>query len=129
MSKGLLPDDLVIAVLHYIKTRKRRFTADRERLHELFFDLKSEDPTPLKCLGFRERGLWPESSELDQAFANLEATGLLRRQNDTPRFYFIDPELDKAFRESVRSQMKSAQIEPARIRKLADTFISRAARG
>lgn len=124
MANHIFPDDIVIALLHRVKTGNRSFTADREKLHRIFFDLKSIDPKCMKVLGFRDRGLFPESTELDQVFSNLEATGLLQRQNEAPRCYFIQKELDSAYRAFVSKRIKSAGIKNTQVKKLAECFIA-----
>ncbi|MFX0200950.1 MAG: hypothetical protein ACFFCW_32930 [Candidatus Hodarchaeota archaeon] len=124
MANYIFPDDIVIAILHHVKTGDRSFTADREKLHRTFFRLKNSDPKSMKVLGFRDRGMFPESTELDQAFSNLEATGLLQRQNENPRCYFIQKELDGAYQDFVSKRIKSVGIKNTQVKKLAEDFIA-----
>lgn len=125
MANYIFPDDIVIAILHYVKTGNRSFTADRETLHRTFFNLKEIDPKSMKVLGFRDRGMFPESTELDQAFSNLEATGLLRRRNEAPRCYFIQDELDGAYRDFVSKRIRSVGIKNTQVKKLAADFFAK----
>jgi len=125
MANYIFPDDIVISILHHVKTGDRSFTADREKLHRTFFHLKSIDPKSMKVLGFRDRGMFPESVELDQAFSNLEATGLLLRKNDAPLCYFIQEELDGAYRAFVSKRIKSVGIKDTQVKKLAEDFIAK----
>jgi hypothetical protein len=126
---ALLPDDALVAVLHYFaEAGKSRFTADRQRLHEAFYELRQEHPDALASVGFRRRCFFPESSALDQALMNLEATGLLERQNLEPRWYSVKQvEVQEAFGRYVRREIDRAGIELAEFEKLAADFSRRVA--
>ncbi len=111
------PDDVVIAVLHELWRERgvQQFTADREQLHRAFFALKQRIPKLFAPLQFREKGLFPESEALDQALANLEASGLLRRHNEAPRCYLIQEQLGDSFSRFVSQRLEVAVLDEASI--------------
>lgn len=115
------PDDVVIAVLHGLWRERgvKQFTADREQLHRAFFALKQQTPELFAPLQFREKGLFPESEALDQALANLEASGLLRRHNETPRCYLIQEQLGDAFSRFVSHRLQAMALDEASIDRAA----------
>lgn len=125
----LYADDLLIAILyHALETpqlkKEPRFSADREFLHNTFFLLKQTAPDLLKPFRFREKGFFRESAALDQALSNLEATQLLTRHNDSPRYYFVHDSLKEAFDDFVAPALRAAQVSAENIKKLADTFVN-----
>ena len=73
---------------------------------------------------FRERELFPESVQLDQALSNLDATGLISRQNLTPRFYYFEDSLDSSYTKFSKEILHAAGIEEEEIEKVA-THISK----
>jgi len=121
------PDDVVIAILHFAFPEAQpsaQFTADRERLHRAFHNLRNLDPGALVGLGFRTKHLFPESRALDQAISNLESTGLLERRNEEPREYFVMKDLHTAYDARTRKRLAAARIGRSRCevlgRKLQD---------
>ena len=120
----VLADEVLIAILHFFRADMKcdKFTADREILHNAFFELRQQDPDALAGIGFRERYLFHESAALDQALSNLEATGLLERKNEAPRWYFLSDELDEAFNHNVRPSLEKSRIKPERFKPLAKSF-------
>lgn len=87
-------DDLLVGIFCYLRQNSdiKKLTADREILHKAFYAVKVKFPDKMTTFTFREREQFPESAQLDQALSNLDATGLISRQNLTPRYYlFEDP--------------------------------------
>lgn len=122
----LMPDDAVIALLHFslpAEEAQLTFTADRETIHRVFYDLRQEAPEALGQLRFRKRYLFPESRALDQALSNLEATGLLRRKNEAPRLYFVGKAIHHAYERFVAERLQQSDIEEVRFEKLAASFL------
>lgn len=109
-TNTLYPDDLVIAILHAVpKTGERRVTADRRQLHQAFFELRGDFPF-LTTFCFRNKGYFPESETLDQAFSNLEASGLLERRNETPKYYYVLNQLDRSFDLYIKKRLEENGI-------------------
>jgi len=122
---SLTPDETLIALLYFLGDPNRsviKFRADREAIHRAIYNLRESDPKALRSLPFRQRYFFPESYSLDQALANLEATGLLERRNDEPRYYFVVPALREAFLDFVAGSLKRDRIRPRRFEKLASSF-------
>ena len=69
-------DDILVGIFAYLNKGNRQFYHDRQRVHEFFYEQKSLYSV-LKDVPFRTKGLFPESRELDQAYSNLVASGLL----------------------------------------------------
>lgn len=118
----LFPDDVVIAILHGVHSYRRRFTTDREQLHSAFYELKQNMPELLGAFRFRNKGLFPESDTLDQALSNLESSGLLHRHNDTPRFYFIQSNLDDSFSKFVKPRLTAEGVDEDKLNLAAAKF-------
>jgi hypothetical protein len=120
---GIVADDVLVGVLHYLPIGEARcFTADRQSLQDAFHTLKMRFPTTLRVIGFRSAGGFTESAALDQAFSNLEATGLLQRQNNEPRFYFVQQVVDEAYERFAAVRLRGAGIDEAQLRRLAEEF-------
>lgn len=96
MLMPLTAEDVVVGIFYHLKKRDTKtVSADRESLHRWFFTLKREIPQIMTVFTFRDREQFPESAQLDQALSNLDASGLISRQNITPRYYkFEDPLVD-----------------------------------
>jgi hypothetical protein len=111
----VFPEDIVIAVLHSIKPGQtdRRITADREKLHTFFCTFSDRSERLRGLFRFRDKGFFPESEALDQALSNLEAGGLLTRQNAAPRYYFIQPSLDASFEQDIRPTLGRLGVDQA----------------
>jgi hypothetical protein len=113
-------DDIVLAVLHNLRPESGRFTANREAVQRAFHAVKSSFPEQLRPLSFRLKGFFPESLGLDQALANLEASRLLHRQNETPLFYEIDPDISTSYELFVKSRLEKCGISVEQTREMAD---------
>lgn len=118
MATSLQPDDVLIAVLYHVG-KGQEFTADRERLHRIFFQLKQQHRDCLAPIRFRDRGLFPESAGLDQALSNLEATGLLLRKNDAPRFYYVQEALRQAYEQFVQPRLQRLRFHTGQFQDIA----------
>ncbi len=113
MDLQLMPDDILVAILYCLPERgnMRKFTADRERLHRAFYGLRDTFPELLADFRFRNRDGNMECDALDQALSNLEASGLLRRQNDTPKYYIVQEGLIRAFTKFVRPILSAKAVD------------------
>ena len=91
-------EDLVVGIFYNLQQHdKQKLTADRETLHRAFFNAKAKFPRIMALFTFRDREQFPESSQLDQALSNLDATGLISRQNVTPKYYRFEAPLESTF--------------------------------
>ena len=121
MNMPITAEDVIVGVFYYMKKSKiDRLTADREKLHRTFHDIKKDYPEVLSLFSFRERELFPESIQLDQALSNLDATGLISRQNLTPRYYHFEDSLDSSYTKFSKEILRSAGIKEEDIQKVAD---------
>jgi len=121
----VLADDALVAILHFLPKKKGRFNADRKVIHETFAELSKEFPGPLGGIEFRQQYLFPDSPELDQALSVLEASHMLTRVNNTPRFYFVQEAVHDAFRLYVKKDLKTANVSPQVYREIAKKFAER----
>jgi len=98
MLMPLTADDVVVGIFYYLKQNdKNKLTADREKLHRIFFEMKEKYPIVMNVFGFRDREHFPESAQLDQALSNLDASGLISRQNHAPKYYYFQDPLASSF--------------------------------
>lgn len=114
MNTPLTADDVVVGIFYHLQTKKKNtITADRERLHKVFFELKKTKPHTMACFSFRDRGQFPESPELDQAISNLDATGLISRYNVSPRYYQFETALTDNYMHFSKEVLRVAGISEA----------------
>lgn len=113
-------DDIVLAILHHLRSKSERFTANREALQRAFHATKSAFPQQLRLLSFRTKGFFPESLGLDQALANLEASRLLHRQNEAPLFYEIDPDISASYERFVKGRLEALGLSVEQTRQITD---------
>lgn len=98
MLMPMAAEDVVVGIFRQIKQHdKAKLSADRETLHTLFYEMKLKYPEIMSVFTFREREQFPESSQLDQALSNLDAAGLISRQNFTPRYYSFEDPLERSY--------------------------------
>jgi hypothetical protein len=121
---SLSPGETVVAVLHYYRetTKEVKLTADREALQRAFYGLRKSHVGIVNSVAFVNRGLFPESTRLDQAISNMEAAGLLRRFNRTPRFYEIQESLEEAFEKYVKPKLTKAKIAESVMTEISTEF-------
>lgn len=116
----LTADDVVSGIFYHIKKHKKEIlSADRENLHTTFYNIKKKYPDVMLLFTFRLREHFPESSQLDQALSNLDASGIITRQNMTPRYYHLEGALDKSYEKFSKALLKKAGINESRIEEVA----------
>jgi len=123
MLMTLTPDDVLVGIFYFLgdfeHNENRRVTTDREKIHKAFFNLKQKYPTLMNNFTFRDRGEFQESSELDQALSNLDASGLISRFNLTPRFYVIEKLLENNYSSFVKKILINSGINEDDLKKAA----------
>jgi len=119
------PEYIISAILHFLPRDKRRFTADRERLHKFFYDMKKKYPGLLQNIRFRERYPFPESRALDQALANFEAAGLLLRKSNMLEYYYIKDEMDNYFETFAKTRLCREGLNCKALKNLTSEFVIR----
>ena len=116
-------EDVIVGILFHMKKRKiNRLTADREKLHSAFYKMRDKYPQVMSFFSFREREVFPESIQLDQALSNLDATGLISRQNLTPRYYSFEDSLGNSYKNILKYILPAAGIKEDQLKKLADNI-------
>lgn len=111
MLMPLTAEDVVVGIFYYLKQHdKNKLTADREILHRTFFRMKETYPQVMNVFGFRNREHFPESSQLDQALSNLDASGLISRENHAPKYYFFKEPLSFSYDKYSKSILAQAGI-------------------
>jgi hypothetical protein len=114
-------EDVLVGIFyHFKKQHKERLTADRAILHNAFFNASQQFPKVMSLFCFRQRELFPESKQLDQALSNLDATGLISRQNLTPRYYYLENSLDTSYEKFSKNILAIAGIQEKDINIVAD---------
>lgn len=91
-------EDIIVGIFYRLQQHQQpKLTADRETLHRAFFNAKKKCPEIMSLFTFREREQFPESNQLDQALSNLDAAGLISRQNLTPKYYRFEDPLSRTY--------------------------------
>ncbi len=120
MLMPLTAEDVVSGIFYYMKQHKKDIlSADREKLHSTFYEIKRKYPTVMGLFTFRKREQFPESSQLDQALSNLDASGMITRQNMTPRYYHLENALDSSYEKYSKPLLLSAGIKEAIVEDIA----------
>ena len=120
MQMPMTAEDVVVGIFHYMKKHhKDKLTADREKLHRAFYETYMKFPHVMSLFTFRQRELFPESIQLDQALSNLDATGIISRQNLTPRYYQLEEPLDRSYNMFSKDILIGAGIDESDIEKVA----------
>ncbi len=128
MKLRLAADDIFIALLKFAgaEIQNKIFTSDREKIHSAMYSLKEKNPKVMAKFNFRNRELFPESSELDQALSNLDSCGLIERYNNVPRYYKMNPEkIDAVFDNFSQGLISENGIEISEVEELAKFFVER----
>ena len=112
MLMPMTADDILVGIFCYLKKSDdiKKLTADREILHKAFYAMKAKFPDKMSTFTFREREQFPESAQLDQALSNLDAAGLISRQNLTPRYYLFEDPLISTYDKFSRKILASSGI-------------------
>jgi len=120
MQMPITAEDVVIGIFYHLKKQKTpKLTADREVLHRAFYQASAEHPNTMSLFSFRQREFFPESDQLDQALSNLDATGLIYRQNLTPKYYGFGEPLDTSYRNVSKHLLRAAGINDRKIKTVA----------
>ncbi|MFA6411783.1 MAG: hypothetical protein WCW53_03735 [Syntrophales bacterium] len=120
MLMPMTAEDVVVGIFYYMKKHNApKLTADRETLHRAFHTVSEKHPDVMASFSFRQRELFPESKQLDQALSNLDATGLISRQNLTPRYYLFEDPLVQSYKKSSKKILHAAGINEAKIETVA----------
>lgn len=126
MQMPMTAEDIVVSIFYCLQGQNReKVTADRETLHKAFFDVKRDHPDLMKMFTFREREVFPESSQLDQALSNLDATGLISRQNLVPRYYRFEKPLKDCYLKFSKQILKTAGVAEQEIQTIAQSLLAR----
>lgn len=125
MQMPLTAEDIIVSIFYHIKMQSierekpQKITADRETLHSEFRKVKKDFPDVMKNFTFREREVFPESTQLDQALSNLDATGLISRQNLVPRYYQFEAPLEGSYKKFSKRILSDNGIDEKEIRAIA----------
>ncbi|KAA0892091.1 hypothetical protein [Oryzomonas rubra] len=120
MLMPMTAEDVVVGIFCHLKQHdKVKLSADRESLHRAFFDIKKKFPRTMSVFTFREREQFPESVQLDQALSNLDAAGLISRQNLTPRYYLFENPLVSSYDKFSKKILSDAGIKDEDVEALA----------
>ncbi|MDA8305492.1 MAG: hypothetical protein M0Z81_01475 [Deltaproteobacteria bacterium] len=126
MQMPMTAEDILVGIFYHMQGEKfSKITADRESLHRAFSDAKRDNPEVMKIFKFREREVFPESNQLDQALSNLDAAGVITRQNLTPRYYRFEKHLAACYDKFSKEILKTAGIDELEMKKIAHNLLSR----
>lgn len=120
MLMPLTAEDVVSGIFYYFKKHNHEvLSADREKLHRAFYEIKEKYPEAMSTFTFRVREQFPESSQLDQALSNLDAAGMITRQNMAPRYYHLESALDNSYMKFSKKILEDSGITGTTIEKVA----------
>lgn len=120
MLMPMTAEDVVVGIFHHMKKHHmEKLTADRERLHRAFYETYIKYPQIMSLFSFRQREVFPESLQLDQALSNLDATGIISRQNLTPRYYQLEESIERSYNNFSKKILLNAGIKEGDIEEIA----------
>lgn len=125
MRIPMTAEDILVGIFCQLKSKqgkKKEITADREALHRAFYRLKQSHPALMNVFAFRDREQFPESSQLDQALSNLDAAGLISRQNLAPRYYQFEKPLRSSYDKFSKHILSNAGINETELKLAAEEF-------
>ena len=128
MKLRLAADDIVVALLKFVglEIQDKIFTSEREKIHRAIYFLKEKNPKVMAKFNFRNRGIFPESSELDQSLSNLKNCGLIEFHSVRPHYYKINMEkIDAVFYGFSQGLISENGIEISEVKELAKFFVER----
>jgi hypothetical protein len=131
MRMPMTAEDIIISVFYHLQqeSKKRRtpqkITADRKILHSAFYELQQSHRQVMKLFSFREREVFPESDQLDQALSNLDATGLISRQNFAPRYYQFEGPLGNSYKKFSKRILVHNGVNEQEIQDIAHSLYDR----
>ena len=125
VSHGLLPDDVLSAILTVAKEESGKKSEDRfsfrghdSRLQEVFYQLGREFDSPfVQEFVFSDRGPRPYSPILNESVSRLQLAGLLGRENPDYEVLFLHQAADHYFKDVLDAKLTDE--ERAQLRKIA----------
>jgi hypothetical protein len=131
MRMPMTAEDVIVGIFYHLQMESRqrntpgKITADRKALHGAFYELQQSHPQALRVFTFREREVFPESAQLDQALSNLDATGLISRQNFAPRYYQFEGPLESSYNQFSKRILSHNGVKQVEIRTIAKALYDR----
>lgn len=113
----IVPPEIVASVLSNISNSKKYLPTELRRIHPVFYKILKDHPELLAEFHFDQRGTFPYSSVIDEAFCNLEAARVLPKVNPDLDKYEITSRLRKYYETHIEEQINPELLEE--IKKIA----------
>jgi hypothetical protein len=110
--RNYVMDDILVGIFASFPDGRRQFRHDRVRAHRFFYDRRTKYPV-LSDVSFRVRE-FPESEEVDQAYSNLKATGMLDSWGRRLNPHEFSPVCKKHFDERVSKLFSEEELRDLR---------------
>ncbi len=120
MLKSAQPDDILIALAHYLPQGRRCFRYGAEKLNTFLYQQKQEHPQLLKSLLFDTNGNFPVCEEIYQAVSTLFTSGLIVVASNKPWDYHFHPAIEGPFQKFVSKRFSKQQL--TQLEKIAEEF-------
>ncbi len=112
-AQPITPDDILIAIAHYLPQGRKCFRYGAEKLNTFFYNQKPEHPELLKCLLFDTNGNFPACEDIYQAVSRLVTSGLVIVRSNFLKpegEYHFHPAVEGSFQQSARKRFSRQQI-------------------
>ncbi len=106
------PQDVIIALLAYLRSDDEKFRADPVRIHKALAKLKQDDRFKelLRGLAFDRRDYFPYSEYVEESLDALQLGGYLDRTNPRGVYYQVRPFLRKMFDKEIKLRFNQEQL-------------------
>ncbi len=119
MESGTRPelfvaDDLILGVLAYSSQANVLFRHNRKAFHEFFYAHRENSLVRKARIIFRQRGLFPESPQLDQAYSNLKSCEIVYSYGNSFNPNELSAQARTDFLADIRKIFSSEELEEFR---------------
>lgn len=115
----ILIDDVVVGILANLP-QEAEIPTLRSIIHGAFYNLRDKYSL-IKHIPFNNSGFWPYSEMLEQAFDNIEFSGLINKINPGLDKYELKPLLKEYYKNIVVKRFKKPQIKE--LKNIATAFL------
>ncbi len=109
----LSPTDVIAAVLalFYRDHDLKKMTTDRRVLHSVLYQMRQKGDDLLSGFRFDTSDIYPYSSTFDEALANMQITGHLKRSNPDMDKFDIDGSVESYFDSTLNGKFPAERLE------------------
>lgn len=117
-------EDIIVGIFYSCYDNGvNEITLDREKLHKAFYKLKERYPEEMKKFNFRQREVFPESTELDLALSNVNGVCLSMKLGINSRYILEGDKLTHTYKTHSGPLLEDRGIARCKIEEMAKTIV------